>query len=68
MSAKIMDSARFEEMKRWAVCNVSEMRAEGKDNNTLRCWMIGAITVNDMEGTERAFTASQLAELFDLTF
>lgn len=63
-----MDSKRFEEFRSWAAGNVSKMRAEGKNNNTLRYWMIGAITGSDAEENEYAFTAGQLSELFNLTF
>lgn len=68
MSVRIMDSNRFEELKRCAADEVSKLRAEGNGGNILRCWMIGFVTGTNEMPDQLAFTAGQLAELFQLTF
>lgn len=68
MSAKILKSKEFGDLKRRASAGVAKMRAEGRNNNDIRCWMIGFITGTDVLKEQLAFTAGQLSELFDLTF
>lgn len=68
MSAKILKSKEFGDLKRRASASVAKMRAEGRNNNDIRCWMIGFITGTDVLKDQLAFTAGQLSELFDLTF
>lgn len=63
-----MEKSRFLKLKAWVERKVVERRAEGDDNDLLRCWIIGVVDSSSDGIKEDSFTASQLKELFDLTF
>lgn len=63
-----MEDKKFSDYFEWLRYMVERHRAQGADNNKIRCMIIGMITADAGEENEKTFTESQLKKIFDLSF
>ena len=58
-----MNNEKFEKELQHLRARVKKMREEGRDNNEIRCYLIGWVTAG-----EEIRTPAQLEKIFDLGF
>ena len=60
---RIMTDQKFEKELQHLRARVKRMREEGRDNNAVRCYLIGWVTTGEI-----IRTPAQLEKIFDLGF